>query len=113
MLARATPSTLNTLLSGRPLLPPISPKQAELLAWLIEYSEQNGYFPVIRETATHFELTLSRVQALMAQLEKRGYIAKTAERSRNVQLTELTKSWYERELERNPEATAPLLMSGN
>lgn len=96
------------LLSGRPVLPPLSGKQAELLQWLIGYSEKNGYFPVVRETASHFALTVSRVQALQAQLEKRGYIARTADRSRNIQLTELTKSWFERQQEKDAEAQGTL-----
>lgn len=100
-----------TLLSGRPVLPPLSGKQEELLLWVIEYSEKNGFYPVMREIATHFGLTLSRIQALMAQLEKRGYVAKTATRSRNLQLTELTKSWLERRVEKEKEQETPSQVS--
>lgn len=96
------------LLSGRPVLPPLSDKQEEVLRWLIAYSEKNGYFPVLRETAAQFDLSLARVQSLMQQLEKRGYVAKTANRSRNVQLTELTKSWFERQQEKDQEAQGQL-----
>jgi SOS-response transcriptional repressor LexA len=92
------------LLSGRFVLPPLSEKQEEVLRWLITYSEKNGYFPVLRETAAQFELSLARVQVLMQQLEKRGYIVKTMTRSRNVQLTELTKSWFERQLEKEKDS---------
>ena len=106
MLATRVSSSFDVprLLSGRPVLPPLSEKQQEVLAWLIAYSENNGYFPVVRETAAHFGVTVSRAQALMAQLEKRGYVSKTSERSRNIQLTELTKSWYERQQEHTMEA---------
>lgn len=96
------------LLSGRPVLPPLSDKQEEVLRWLIAYSEKNGYYPVLRETAAQFDLSLARVQSLMQQLEKRGYVAKTADRSRNVQLTELTRSWLERKQEQEQEAQGQL-----
>lgn len=96
------------LLSGRPVLPPLSEKQEELLRWLIEYSEKNGYFPVLREAAAHLGVTLARVQTLMQQLEKRGYVAKTPTRSRNIQLTELTKSWFERHVEQEQQGQTEL-----
>lgn len=91
------PPAINRLLSGRPVLPPLTERQQDVLAWLIGYSETNGYFPVVREIAAHFEVAVSRAQAIMAQLEKYGYVAKTAERRRNIQLTELTQHWYERQ----------------
>lgn len=76
---------------------PLTETQEALLTWLITYSESNGYFPVLRETALHMDRSLSRVQSLMDQLEKKGYVARTATRSRNIRLTELTKDWYERQ----------------
>lgn len=85
------------LLSGRPVLVPLTEPQEALLSWLITYSETNGYFPVLRETAAHMNRSLSRVQSLMAQLEKKGYVAKTMTSSRNIRLTELTKEWFERQ----------------
>lgn len=100
-----------TLLSGRPVLPPLSGKQEELLLWIIEYSETQGFYPVMREISSHFGVTLSRIQALMAQLEKRGYVAKTATRSRNLQLTELTRSWLERRIEKAKEQETPSQVS--
>ena len=106
-----TMADIPRLLSGRPVLPPLSGKQEELLLWVIEYSEKNGFYPVMREIATHFGLTLSRIQALMAQLEKRGYVAKTATRSRNLQLTDLTKSWLERRTEKEKEQDTPSQVS--
>lgn len=96
------------LLSGRPVLPPLSKKQEELLEWLIGYSEKTGYFPVLRETSTHFDLAVSRIQALLQQLEKRGYIVRTTASSRNIQLTELTKSWFERRQDKEREAQGTL-----
>jgi len=96
------------LLSGRPVTPPITERQEEVLRWLIAYSEKQGHFPVLRETAAQFGLTLSRVQALMQQLEKRGYVARTLDRSRNVVLTELTRAWLERQEERQQEAQGQL-----
>lgn len=101
-------TNLPRLLSGRPVLPPLTQKQEEVLQWLIDSSEAKGYFPVLRETAMQFDLSLARVQALMLQLEKRGYVVKTLARSRNVQLTELTKSWLERRQEEQQEAQGPL-----
>ena len=91
------------LLSGRPVLPPLTERQEELLLWVIDYSETNGFYPVMRDIAAHFGLTLSRIQALMAQLEKCGYVAKTAARSRNIQLTDLTKNWLERRINKEKE----------
>lgn len=109
LMTRVVPtSDVPRLLSGRPVLPPLSGKQQEVLVWLIGYSETNGYFPVVREIAAHFSVTVSRAQAVMAQLEKRGYVAKTAECSRNIQLTELTKSWYQRQQEQAMEAQESL-----
>lgn len=101
------------LLSGRPVLPPLSGKQEEVLLWFIQYSEEHGYFPVLRETALHFGITVARVQGLMGQLEKRGYIIKTAASSRNIQFTELTRGWVERKKERDEAAQQTLGFSSS
>lgn len=98
------------LLSGRPVMAPLTEKQEKVLLWLITFSEEKGHFPVVRDISSYFGVTVSRAAALIAQLEKHGYVIRTAERSRNIQLTEVTKSWYDRKLEQAKEAQAELAL---
>lgn len=87
---------------------PLTEKQEKVLLWLIAFSEDKGHFPVVRDIASFFGVTVSRAAALIVQLEKHGYLSRTAERSRNIRLTEVTKSWYDRKLAQAKEAQVEL-----
>lgn len=88
------------LLSGRPVIPPLTARQEQVLRWLIDYSETKGHFPTMRETAERFEVTLARVQALIGQLEKHGYLTRIPGRARNIVLTAVAQEWLTRLQER-------------
>lgn len=85
------------LLSGRLVTPPLSPRQSQLLDWIIDYSERRGHFPAQREVATAMSVTLSRAQVLIGQLAQRGYVERTHASSRNMALTETAREWMRRQ----------------
>lgn len=80
------------------------------MLWLITFSEARGHFPVVRDIAAHFGVTVSRAAGLIVQLEKHGYVTRTVERSRNIRLTEVTKSWYDLKLAQAKEAQIELAL---
>jgi DNA-binding MarR family transcriptional regulator len=89
-----------TLLSGNLVLPPLSEKQAEILRYLIEYSERERMYPTQRHLAERFNVTQTRVYTTLGGLEKKGYIARQPGSWRNLDMTEQTRTWYELEEER-------------
>lgn len=101
---------VHRLLSGRPVIPPLTERQGQVLSWLITFSEQTGHFPTMRETASRFEVTVARIQTLVGQLEKHGYLTRIPGKARNINLTEVAKEWLLRTSEREgePQQELPL-----
>lgn len=95
------------LLSGRLVTPPLSARQSQLLGWIIDYSEKSGHFPAQREVAFALSVTLSRAQALIRQLEHRGYVERTDASARNITLTETSREWLRRQETRQQIPRAP------
>lgn len=98
-----------TLLSGSLVLPPLSEKQADILRFLIEYSERERMYPTQRHLAERFEVTQARVYATLGALEKKGYIVRQPGSWRNLNMTEQTRNWYELDREKNAAAQIPLI----
>jgi Mn-dependent DtxR family transcriptional regulator len=99
----ATTETPRTLLSGNLVLPPLSDKQAEILKYLIEYSERERMYPTQRVIAAQFEVSQARVYASLMTLEKKGYITRVPGSWRNLDMTEQTRNWYQLQEQKNAE----------
>ena len=72
---------------------PITPRQQQVLNYITEHIEQQGYPPTLREIAGHLKIsgTLGVIKHLQA-LEKKGYIEKASGSSRGIRLTSQRKS---------------------
>jgi repressor LexA len=56
-------------------VPALTPRQAEVLAWLIAFAAERGYTPTIREQCRAFGLTNPEAAAcIRRELRKKGYI---------------------------------------
>ncbi len=66
-------------------LPPLSPRQAEALAFLREYQEKQGMPPTRREMMEHLKTTAPEfVQQIVAALEKKGRIVRAKGHDRGI-----------------------------
>jgi len=67
---------------------PLTRRQQQVLDYVSDHLQQQGYPPTLREIAAHLKIngTLGVIKHLQA-LEKKGYIAKTGGSSRGIRLT--------------------------
>ncbi len=81
-------------------LPTLSPRQAEALAFLREYQEENGMPPTRREMMERLKTTSPEfVQQIIAALEKKGRIVRHKEHDRGITVLGLLRSIPIRRLE--------------
>lgn len=66
------------------MIQPLTKKQQEVLDFLKEYYEKNGFSPSLREVATHFGVTVSTVQGYFMELSLKGVISKLPNKSRSI-----------------------------
>ena len=60
--------------------PEPSEKQLEVLRFLIEFIEQNGYQPTHGEMAEHFDVSKNAIQGRLKELARRGLVEMPADR---------------------------------
>ncbi len=66
---------------------PLTKRQREILDYLIEYSESNGYAPSFEEIARHFNYnSLATVHEHLSNLERKGYIRRAYNESRAIDI---------------------------
>lgn len=66
-------------------MPALRTRQARILAFIRDHTETVGYPPTVREIATHCGLTsTATVHHHLAALTDKGYLRRTAGRSRAV-----------------------------
>lgn len=66
---------------------PLTRRQKEILDFLQEYLEEHGYAPSFEEIAKHFGFgSLATVHEHLENLKRKGYIRKTYNESRSIQL---------------------------
>jgi len=71
---------------------PLSERQAQILAFVTEELETNGYAPSVRDICREVGLKSPRsVQLHLETLERGGYITRTERTSRSIQLTKRPK----------------------
>ena len=65
----------------------LTPRQQEIYEFLARHLEENGYPPTLREICSEFGMKSTRAASdhLLA-LERKGYIARTRDRSRGIEL---------------------------
>jgi repressor LexA len=64
----------------------ITDKQKQVLEFIQEYGESNGYSPSIRDVAGRFECSVKGAYDHVVALEKKGLIERSKNRSRSIQL---------------------------
>ena len=66
---------------------PLTKRQREILDYLTEYSEQNGYAPSFEEIAKQFNYnSLATVHEHLSNLERKGYIKRSYNESRAIEI---------------------------
>jgi len=66
----------------------LTKRQKEILDFIRNFLEENGYAPSFREIAYYFELSsVSTVSEYISILEDKGYLTKEAMEARSIQLT--------------------------
>jgi repressor LexA len=66
---------------------PLTKRQREILNYLTEYSEANGYAPSFEEIASHFNYSsLATVHEHLSNLERKGYIKRAYNESRAIEI---------------------------
>ena len=67
---------------------PLTKRQKEILDFISNFIDENGYAPSFREIAYYFELSsVSTVAEYINILEEKGYLTKEAMEARSIQLT--------------------------
>ncbi len=70
----------------------LSPRQEEILLFVAEYREENGYSPSLREIGERFGLASpATVHQHVGALQKKGYVSKDWNRGRSLELTDLAE----------------------
>ena len=64
----------------------LSPRQREVLAFLILFLKENGYPPTLREIGLHFRIAASSVFGHLTCLEKKGHIKRSKAKSRCIEI---------------------------
>jgi repressor LexA len=66
---------------------PLTKRQREILTYLTTYSEQNGFAPSFEEIAEHFDYnSLATVHEHLTNLERKGYIKRSYNESRAIEI---------------------------
>ena len=66
---------------------PLTKRQREILNYLQSYSEANGYAPSFEEIASHFDYSsLATVHEHLSNLERKGYIKRSYNESRAIEI---------------------------
>ena len=66
---------------------PLTKRQREILNYLSTYSEQNGFAPSFEEIAEHFDYnSLATVHEHLTNLERKGYIKRSYNESRAIEI---------------------------
>ena len=66
---------------------PLTKRQREILTYLGSYSEERGYAPSFEEIAAHFNYnSLATVHEHLSNLERKGYIRRSYNESRSIEI---------------------------
>ncbi len=77
---------------------PLTKRQREILSFLSEYSQANGYAPSFEEIASRFNYnSLATVHEHLTNLERKGYIKRSYNESRSIEI--LPSEIYQRSVD--------------
>ncbi len=66
---------------------PLTKRQREILNYLSSYAEERGYAPSFEEIASHFNYnSLATVHEHLSNLERKGYIKRSYNESRAIEI---------------------------
>jgi repressor LexA len=84
---RKVPPVANTALGRATLVQPLTKRQREILDYLQEFIQQHGYAPSLEEIGRRFSLSsLATVHKHLTNLQEKGFIRRSWNRSRSVEL---------------------------
>ncbi len=69
----------------------MTPKQLEVLRYLEEYSQKNGYSPTLQEVGDHLKITKVTVLSHLRRLEKAHHIKRSYYRRRGIEVLTSTR----------------------
>ena len=70
------------------MLPPLTARQREVLEFVRQFMTKAGYPPTVREIGAHFGFVPRSVFDHLKALERKGYLRRTASKSRSLQILE-------------------------
>jgi repressor LexA len=69
---------------------PLTDRQREILAWLVQYIDQHGYSPTLREMCLAFNFASPNgAMCHLVPLERKGYVTWNRQRSRTIRVLEV------------------------
>jgi len=69
----------------------VTPKQLEVLRYLEDYAQKNGYSPTLQEVGDHLKITKVTVLSHLRQLEKARHIKRSYYRRRGIEVLTSTR----------------------
>lgn len=67
---------------------PLTPRQLEVLDFIVEFVQENRYAPTLQEMADEFDLSRVTVLQHLNALEEKGYLEREPNRARGITVTE-------------------------
>lgn len=64
----------------------ITERQKEVLEFISDFADNNGFPPTVREISEHFNVSLRAIQDHIAALQKKGFITQAQNRSRSIRV---------------------------
>lgn len=87
--SRSTRSARSPVTRARPKATrPATPRQAEILTFIRDYSHKNGFSPTYDEIAAEFDISKVTVFEHLTILEERGLLTKDRHKARSLQLAD-------------------------
>ena len=62
----------------------LTDRQRQVLDYIAQFAEQNGYPPTVREIGENFGISLRAVQDHIGALQKKGFLSQSQKRSRSI-----------------------------
>lgn len=63
----------------------LTPKQKEVLDFIVSFTRREGYTPTLREIASHLKKSLPTAQHFAEELERKGYISRADHQTRGIE----------------------------
>jgi repressor LexA len=74
----------------------LTKRQREILDYITEFNNSNGYAPSLREIGDHFGLSSpATVHAHIENLKKKGFLKTSYNEARSIELNEVKAKWHE------------------